>query len=141
MNPALEPVRVQATVLPGAKAGGKGSQGQVDRVRVRLRDGSTAVVRLMGVRQPRSACRPAARRVLAKQLRPGRTVVLVRDRRAQVDKPVPRRYVMVKRKDVGKKLVRQGHLRVAKGAFTRKKAYKKVQKAAKHHRRGHWGRC
>ncbi|WP_185995334.1 discoidin domain-containing protein [Nocardioides campestrisoli] len=137
LSPGLEPARVQATVL----SGGQGSKGRVDRVRVRLRDGSTAVVRLMGVRQPRAACRPAARRVMAKQLRPGRTVTLVRDRRTKVDKRVPGRYVMVKRKDLGKQLVRRGQLRVAKGTFTRKKAYKKVQKVAKSSRRGHWGRC
>ncbi|WP_162799247.1 discoidin domain-containing protein [Nocardioides sp. 616] len=126
-----EPRRVAGTVLsaPGA-----------DRIRVRLADGSKAVVKLVGVKQPRSSCRPAARKAARKVLKQGTKVVLVRDARA-TGKRASSRYVMVGGKDLGKRLVRGGHLRVAKGSFTKRKAYTKVQRAARTHGRGSWGGC
>ena len=123
--------RVRATVLKASRP---------DRMRVRLADGSTMTVRLAGVKQPRSACRPAARRAAWKMLGKGRKVVLVRDARA-TGKHASTRYVMVGGKDLGKRMVRQGHLRVATVSFAKKKAYTKAQRTARSRGRGTWGGC
>ncbi|WP_239456355.1 GDSL-type esterase/lipase family protein [Nocardioides solisilvae] len=122
--------RVRATVLASPRP---------DRLRVRLADGSATTVRLAGVRAPRPSCLPVARKVARKQLSRGTRVVLVRSAGGD------RHYVQLRGKDVGKRLVRAGLLRVAgkagRGDFERRGAYVKAQRAARAQGRGTWGRC
>lgn len=124
------PRRVRATALGSDRP---------DRVKVRVADGTTTVVRLAGVRQPRPACRPVARKAVRHQLRRGTKVVLVRDARARSGSAS--RYVLVGGKDLGRRLVRAGHLRVAKAGFARKRAYAKAQRTARSRGLGSWGAC
>lgn len=128
--PATGPRRVRATALGSPRP---------DRVRVRLGDGSRSVVPLTGVRQPRKACRPAARKAARRILTGRSSLVLVRDARA--GDRAARRYVMAAGSDLGKRLVRRGHLRVTKGKFARKPGYRKAQRVARSQGRGSWGRC
>ncbi|WP_134742016.1 hypothetical protein [Nocardioides sp. 503] len=119
---------------------------------VRVLDGDTVTVRTTGVRRPmkvdlagladprRTCTGRAARRALARLLRPGASLTLVPTSRSRLTGASPW-HVRVGRKDPALAQLRAGRARLqrAEAPPARRTAYARAQRDARRHERGLWG--
>jgi endonuclease YncB( thermonuclease family) len=114
-----------------------------DTVTVALPSGARQRVALAGVRHPAPRrCARAATGAARALLPAGHAVPLVPvSTRPDVPGADPQRYVVTPGNDVGRALVRRGLARVRAVEFGRRPAYLALERQARQHHRGLWGRC